>query len=73
MMEQHQDIQLQEASETLDLLYEISSLLKTGLDRESLSLCVSLIERGANPDALVAVIKELRRECSALKDHQHPS
>ncbi|CAD0096787.1 unnamed protein product, partial [Aureobasidium vineae] len=37
------------ARETIDILYEISSLL---LDRQSLSYCVSLIENGVNPDAL---------------------
>ncbi|KAI4258145.1 MAG: hypothetical protein L6R42_005270 [Xanthoria sp. 1 TBL-2021] len=34
----------------------------THLDRPTLSLCVSLIENGIDPEALAAVIKELRRE-----------
>jgi mitotic-spindle organizing protein 1 len=37
-------------------------LLNTGLDKESLALCVSLCESGVNPEALAAVIKEMRRE-----------
>ncbi|KAI4735628.1 hypothetical protein E4T50_13876 [Aureobasidium sp. EXF-12298] len=52
------------ARETIDILYEISSLLNTNLDRQSLSYCVSLIENGVNPDALAVslstVIKDLR-------------
>jgi mitotic-spindle organizing protein 1 len=55
----------------------------TGLDRTTLSLCVSLIENGVNPEALAVskplgicdananagqtVIKELRREARALE------
>ncbi|KAK3616332.1 hypothetical protein LTR56_026012 [Elasticomyces elasticus] len=43
-----------------DILHEISTLLNTNLDRQSLSYCVSLIENGVNPEALATVIKELR-------------
>lgn len=57
---------LAEAKETMDILSEISSLLNTGLDRETLSLCVSLTENGVNPEALAAVIRELRREAASL-------
>lgn len=34
------------------VLSEVASMLNTGLDRETLSLCVSLCERGVNPEAL---------------------
>ncbi|TKA28622.1 Mitotic-spindle organizing protein 1 [Salinomyces thailandicus] len=47
------------ARETIDILHEISILLNTNLDRQSLSYCVSLIENGVNPEALAKVIKEL--------------
>ena len=47
--------------------FEISRLLDTGLDRETLSICVSLLESGVHPDALAAVVKELRREAAELK------
>ena len=46
---------------------EISNLLNTGLDSESLSICVKLIEAGVNPEALAMVIKELRRESAAIQ------
>jgi len=50
------------AREIIDILEEISTLLNTHLDRHTLSLCVSMIENGVNPEALATVIKELRRE-----------
>jgi len=50
------------AREVIDILEEISTLLNTHLDRHTLSLCVSMIENGVNPEALATVIKELRKE-----------
>ncbi|KAH8697030.1 mitotic-spindle organizing gamma-tubulin ring associated-domain-containing protein [Talaromyces proteolyticus] len=64
-MPSQQDEKRQAAREVIDILYEISTLLNTHLDRTELSLCVSLIENGVNPEALSTVIKELRREASA--------
>ncbi|KAI8926590.1 mitotic-spindle organizing gamma-tubulin ring associated-domain-containing protein [Entophlyctis helioformis] len=55
-----------QAQETMDILFELSVLLNTGLDRDALSLCVSLCESGVNPEALAAVIKELKRESRSL-------
>jgi mitotic-spindle organizing protein 1 len=54
------------ALQTLDLLHELSKLLNTGLDRETLEVLVALCENGANPEALAMVVKELRREAAAL-------
>ncbi|XP_074660257.1 mitotic-spindle organizing protein 1-like [Tubulanus polymorphus] len=53
--------------EAMDALLEISKLLNTGLDAETMSICVRLCENGANPEALVRVIQELRRETAAIK------
>ncbi|MCJ1275299.1 hypothetical protein MMC21_003100 [Puttea exsequens] len=58
----------QAAREVIDILSEISLLLNTHLDRSALSLCVSLIENGVNPEALATVIRELRKE--GAKVHQ---
>ncbi|KAH7971358.1 hypothetical protein HPB49_022397 [Dermacentor silvarum] len=44
----------------LRVLLEMSQLLNTGLDAQSLALCVKLCETGANPEALANLIKELR-------------
>ena len=51
----------------LEVLMEMSNLLNTGLDSETLVLCVKLCEAGVNPEALASVIRELRRESSAIK------
>ncbi|PYH40626.1 mitotic-spindle organizing protein 1 [Aspergillus saccharolyticus JOP 1030-1] len=59
------DDKRQAAREVIDILHEISTLLNTHLDRTELSLCVSLIENGVNPEALAAVIKDLRKETGA--------
>ncbi|WWC89318.1 mitotic-spindle organizing protein 1 [Kwoniella dendrophila CBS 6074] len=61
------EARLQNARETIDSLHDLSQLLQTGLDKNTLSICVSMIEQGANPDTLAAVIKELRRENEVLK------
>ncbi|KAG9440895.1 hypothetical protein H6P81_021060 [Aristolochia fimbriata] len=50
------------ARESLDLAFHMSNILVTGLDRHTLSILVALSERGFNPEALAAVVKELRRE-----------
>ncbi|KAF2188193.1 hypothetical protein K469DRAFT_566545 [Zopfia rhizophila CBS 207.26] len=55
-----QDVKRKAAREVIDILHEIATLLNTHLDRQQLSYCVSLIENGANPEALANVIRELR-------------
>ncbi|OGM43774.1 mitotic-spindle organizing protein associated with a ring of gamma-tubulin 1 [Aspergillus bombycis] len=76
-MPSQSDDKRQAAREVIDILHEISTLLvcepsipshgviNTALDRTDLSLCVSLIENGVNPDALATIIKDLRKEATA--------
>jgi mitotic-spindle organizing protein 1 len=45
----------------------MSQILNCGLDQRQLSILASLIENGVNPEALAAVVKELKRETEALK------
>lgn len=59
------------SQEAMTLLYEISLLLNSGLDKETLAICVSLLETGVNPEALAAVVKELKPKTS--KDGPPPS
>jgi len=54
------------AQQTLDVLYDMSQLLGTQLDKETLATCVGMIESGVNPEALAAVIQELRREGATI-------
>eukprot|EP00968_Pinguiococcus_pyrenoidosus_P027786 scaffold7468_cov277-Pinguiococcus_pyrenoidosus.AAC.1 len=41
---------------------EISSILNTGLSEEALAILMQLCEAGVNPEALAAVVKELRQD-----------
>ncbi|KAL7778563.1 hypothetical protein CFE70_008064 [Pyrenophora teres f. teres 0-1] len=61
------DARRKAAREVIDILHEIATLLpqNTHLDRQQLSYCVSLIENGANPEALAKVILQLRDEYPA--------
>ncbi|KAI7980502.1 Mitotic-spindle organizing protein 1B [Camellia lanceoleosa] len=53
------------ARESLDLAFHMSNILDTGLDRHTLSVLIALCDLGQNPEALAAVVKELRREPSS--------
>ncbi|KAF2873414.1 mitotic-spindle organizing gamma-tubulin ring associated-domain-containing protein [Massariosphaeria phaeospora] len=57
-----QEVKRKAAREVIDILHEIATLLNTHLDRQQLSYCVSLIENGANPEALANVIRKLRED-----------
>lgn len=50
------------ARESLELVFRMSNILDTGLDRHTLSVLIALCDLGVNPEALAAVVKELRRE-----------
>jgi len=43
------------------VLFQISEVLGTGLERETLSLLLQLIELGVNPEALAATYKALKQ------------
>ncbi|KAI1257759.1 hypothetical protein MGN70_000803 [Eutypa lata] len=42
----------QAAQQAVDILHEISTILNCHLDRRTLSICISMIENGVNPEAL---------------------
>lgn len=46
-----------------DMLCELSTLLNTGLSKETLKICTELVEEGINPEALAAVVKEIQKQC----------
>lgn len=46
-------------------------LLNAELDRTQLSLCVSLIENGVNPEALANAIKEVKRDAVEVQTRAH--
>ena len=50
------------SEETIETINAISTELQTGLDSNSLESIATLISCGVHPDALSALILELRRE-----------
>ncbi|KAJ8905311.1 hypothetical protein NDN08_001818 [Rhodosorus marinus] len=48
--------------EAFDAAFELSSLLDTGLDRDTLRILMKLCEQGVNPEALASIVKELRSQ-----------
>ncbi|KAF8111355.1 hypothetical protein N665_0076s0330 [Sinapis alba] len=50
------------ARESLELVFRMSNILETGLDRHTLSVLIALCDLGLNPETLAAVVKELRQE-----------
>jgi len=60
------------ARESLDLAFHMSNILDTGLDRHALSILIALCDLGVNPEALAAIVKELRKERLPLSS-LHPA
>ncbi|KAI1330553.1 mitotic-spindle organizing gamma-tubulin ring associated-domain-containing protein [Xylariaceae sp. FL0255] len=54
------------ARQAVDILHEISTILNCQLDRRTLSVCTSMIEAGANPEALATVVQYLRKEAQKV-------
>lgn len=60
-MTSEKNAQLGQARETFQMLYQISQLLCTGLDADTLTTCIRLCELGVDPEILAHVIKEIRK------------
>ncbi|WZN60997.1 mitotic-spindle organizing protein [Chloropicon roscoffensis] len=59
--------------DVLDVAFELSQVLDTGLDRETLSILIALCENGVNPEALALVVKELKRESQDFRAQEYVS
>ena len=55
-------LDIEDSKETLEILYEMNQILNCGLNRETLNILVTMIEKGVNPEALAQVVKEIRNE-----------
>lgn len=55
------------------MAFELSQVLDTGLDRETLSILIALCENGVNPEALALVVKELKRESQDFRAQEYVS
>jgi len=56
-----------QARQVIDVFHEISTLLNADLDRQTLSICISLIENGVNPEALASVVRELKKDADEVR------
>ncbi|QDZ19484.1 mitotic-spindle organizing protein [Chloropicon primus] len=59
--------------DVVDVAYELSQVLDTGLDKETLSILMALCENGVNPEALALVVKELKRESEDFRAQEFVS
>ncbi|RKF64106.1 Mitotic-spindle organizing protein 1 [Erysiphe neolycopersici] len=66
-VKQNKEASKAQARQVIDVFHEISTLLNAGLDRQTLSICISLIENGVNPEALASVVKELRNDAKEMQ------
>lgn len=64
---------IKEAKETFQSLMELSRLLCTGLEPDTLAICVQLCEAGINPELLAIVLRELRKEVQTTQDQNTES
>ena len=62
-------LDIEESRETFEILYELSQILNCGVNRDALSTMVSMIENGVNPEALAAVVKEMKKENMSINNN----
>ncbi len=48
----------------------MSQILNCGINRDTLSILLSMIENGSNPEALAAVVNEMKKENFALGNNK---
>jgi mitotic-spindle organizing protein 1 len=65
-MDHLNQLEFEESKESLEILFEMSQILNCGISRETLSILITMIEKGVNPEALVQVVKEMRNENYAM-------
>lgn len=54
--------EINDAKETLEIFYEIGNILNCDLDRQTISIIVTMIENGCDPFALASIVKEIKNE-----------
>lgn len=61
---------LQQSQKIRTTIQNISELLNTGLDNQTLDLCVKLCEAGVHPQALAEIVQQIRAEVEKLKNNE---
>jgi mitotic-spindle organizing protein 1 len=62
-----------QAKESLELAFQVSQTLDTGLDRHTLLLLMALCDCGANPEALATLVHELSSATPPTTSAEAPS
>eukprot|EP00270_Netrium_digitus_P014310 TRINITY_DN4844_c0_g1_i3.p1 TRINITY_DN4844_c0_g1~~TRINITY_DN4844_c0_g1_i3.p1 ORF type:complete len:112 (-),score=16.76 TRINITY_DN4844_c0_g1_i3:320-619(-) len=57
---------------TLDIAYELSKVLRTDLDRDTLRVVLELLKRGVPPTALALAVKEARLAAETVLEQARP-
>jgi hypothetical protein len=55
-----------DAMEALQVVEDISHLLNIGMDKETLTVCIRLIENGINPSTLAHGILDIKRDAARI-------
>lgn len=61
-------LRLQQSQMIRSNIHGIAQLLNTGLNADTLDICIKLIEVGVHPQALAEVINKIRREIAKQHD-----
>lgn len=72
-MTSEKNAQIAQAQEAFQMMHQISELLCTGLDTESLAICIRLCELGVDPETLAHVIYEIRKMGENTMQNKAPS
>ena len=67
-MDHLNQLEFEESKESLEILFEMSQILNCGISRETLSILITMIEKGVNPEDLVQVVKEMWNENYAIEN-----
>lgn len=59
---------IKDVKETFQSLLELSKLLCTGLEPDTLAVCIQLCAAGINPELLASLLRELRKEIQNSQD-----
>lgn len=71
-MVSQESLESKETTKSIDPLLELSHLLCTGLDAETLIICINLLKAGISPEYLATMVTELRKETLENQDSSKP-
>ncbi|XP_037720978.1 uncharacterized protein LOC119554222 [Drosophila subpulchrella] len=65
--------QIHNSEDTLNVLHAISELVNTGLSKDSLKICMELLEHGVSSLALAEAIKAIRKGVEKKESEEEDS